>query len=245
MRSPRHDWLDSLARRSAEGVRTTARVQPRPLPDRVGGPGASRVDRRSALKLALAGAASLSLGLGKIPVARAETRDDCIGRCYQKYVDAAERDIATCNHFYAGAKDWNGGTAWGQFKRLVDQGAWKFVKDVTNESLRRTCIHKAENTFKKGLDKCDDACTETCGPRSLQSASSAAGPRTTCHGTSPPPTSPPPQVPPAPNPADDPCAACATVGGLCCGPAPLGKPPCGCAGYFPADGSDPCKRLGC
>jgi hypothetical protein len=243
----RSDALDRLARRfSIFEPRMPARKASSQPAHPTDAEGVDKLTRGSALRMAATGAIAMGLGLHRAPTAHAQSRDDCILRCYDKYVQAAERDIATCNSFYGGKNVWKGNTGWDRFRRLVDVGGWKFAEDLAREHFRRTCVAKAENVFKKGLDRCDDACEETCGRRmSMRAPTSSGDDSRVCRGTTPPAKSPPPPVPPPPNADNDSCAPCAAVGGLCCGPGPPGKPPCGCAGYFPSDGTDPCKRLGC
>jgi hypothetical protein len=243
-------WLDGLARRSVRprhpttARRATSRRKPADTVAPAAEMDSERYSRAKAFKLALVGAASLSLGLGRVAPSHAQSRDECIGRCYDKYIAAAERDIAACKHLYRDEK-WTMTDAggWERFKSLLEAGGWGWVKQQVVQAQRDLCITKAGNVFKRGLDRCDDACAETC-PRSARAPQGLGGARQLCRAPDPP-KSTPPTPPPAPTAANDPCAPCAATGGTCCGPAPPGGPPCGCATYDPDGPVTPCQRINC
>jgi hypothetical protein len=227
------DWLDGLARR------TTRSAAPEAVADQDEG---ARLSRAAALKVGAASVAALSSGLTLVPSAGAADRGECIGSCYEKYINAAERALRSCDDLYGDDRFYNAHPDWQQFHQLVKDGPWSFVRGAVREVMRRTCVTNAENAFKRGLDRCDSACRETC-TSDTRAHSSALG-QSTCRGTDPPRRAEQPPPPPPPDDANDPCAACEAVGGLCCGPAPPGGAPCGCAGYVPPDGT-PCGRVGC
>ena len=227
------DWLDGLARRT---TRTPGAVVAAVEDE------GTRISRGTALKLGAASVATLSTGLSLAPDARSADRGDCITSCYEKYINAADRALKSCDDLYGDERFYNAHADWQQFHQLVKDGAWSFVRGAVREVMRRTCITNAENAFKRGLDRCDNACRETC-TSDTRARASALG-QATCRGTDPPRRSEAPPPPPPASPDTDPCAACEAVGGLCCGPAPPGGAPCGCAGYVPPDGT-PCGRVGC
>jgi hypothetical protein len=244
-------WLDGLARRSVRSRhpmtarRATGRQSPSRTVVRAPEMGAERYSRAKAFKLAIVGAASLSFGLGRVTPSHAQSRGDCIVQCYTKYTNRAERDIAACNHLHRNER-WKGTDpgGWARFKAALEAGGWSWVKQMLVDAQRDLCITKAANVHKLGLDKCDDACDETC-PKSLtRSPQGLNGTRQVCHAPDPP-KSTPPTPPPAPNPTSDPCAPCEAQGGVCCGPAPPGGVPCNCASYDPDGPVTPCQRVNC
>lgn len=224
MRTTAHDWLDLLARRAAKGRRTARVTEATQTASGVPGPAPERFSRARAVRLAIAGAASLLVAGGRVSPALALTRDECLGQCFDKYVKAADRDVEACKSLYRDPKssfrtdtsrDPHG---WGRLWYRIKRGGWKFVEDAASEALYQACERKAVSAMERGFERCEDACRETCpevggrGPNSLTGGGS-------CRGTSPPRAS-KPHPPPAPNPANDPCAPCAQVGGACCGACP-------------------------
>ena len=179
--------------------------------------------RSRLLRLGVAGATSLLVAGYRPTRALAQSRQECQIQCGDRYAHAASRDIQACESlyrdprsFYETAPD---GRSWRRFRALIDRGGWGFINDVTNRALWEACERRAINKLEQGLDRCEDACKETCPEPGSRTPSAVTGFASVCHGTNPPRAS-KPTPPPAPSPANDPCAACVQVGGLCCGSCP-------------------------
>lgn len=204
-----------------------------------------RYSRTRAVRLATLGAVSLSLGLGRVTPSHAQSQSDCKTQCYDKYLDRNQRDIAACGRLYRYERWQQTDPGWERFKAVVKAGGWSFVRGWIHDQVIQGCYQRASNAALEGFERCDDACEETCTKSLTRSPQGSGMTNQTCHAPDPP-KSTPPTPPPAPNPANDPCAACNTQpGAICCGPAPLGKPPCGCASYDPDGPETPCQRVGC
>lgn len=215
------DWVDRLARRSVQAGRplTAATATGDATADE---PPEERFTRASAVKLVLLGAAAIALGRSA-PPAQAAERGGCFAECLDSHEKALKRQLSACRDVFV--PDFIDRTKADSWERLKAMFAYGFLENAAASSLAGLCYGKAKLNYRSGLDDCYRRCERKQPP-------------------SPPPNSAPPPVPPAPS-LNDPCAACAQVGGICCGSPEPGKPPCGCAGYIPADGSSPCARIGC
>lgn len=241
MRSRDADRLDAFARlltrdravkRSNESV-AEEEAQPADL-----------VTRGTAIGLALAGAASLSLGLWRAPesgAASAFTYRECINQCVDNASDANLIEIKACESAYGGENLWRSNTGWSRFKSLVKVGVWKWILDTSRLDHKQGCIRGADQRFLNRLDKCDEACKVAC-----PETRSPQGVSTRLQACKPPPPPKPesPKPPPAPNHTESACWACVQAGGECCGPftgdPAVGLTPCACAN--PAVG---CQAYGC
>jgi hypothetical protein len=214
------DRFDSLARWTARraGIRhvTRGRVEPESSAATGGEPGLSRT---RVLRLGLAGAASVLVAGYRPTRALAQDRNECLTQCYDRYARAADRDVSACESLYNDPKSYvNSPQDWRRIRALIDRGGWGVFNDFVNRVLWEACEARALNRMKQGFTRCEDACRETC-PQPGGRTPSAVISALTCHGTHPPPAS-KPTPPPPPNPANDVCAACVEVGGVCCGSCP-------------------------
>jgi hypothetical protein len=174
-----------------------------------------RFSRAAAVRIGVAGVASVALGAVRLSPAFAQTRDECLTACFDRYAQAADRAIRVCKETYDDPKSvLRIDPGWAQWRALVDRGGWGFVRDLADAGLERACESKALHRMEDGFARCEDACRETC-PQSGRSTSSAWS---TCHGNNPPrPTTPPSPPPPGGGGGKgDPCEPCARVGGKCC-----------------------------
>lgn len=215
-----HDWLESLALRSV-GVRSSSLPRMQRTPQH--GAPSERFSRATAVKLALAGLASLAFGTARVSPARGAARDECLNACYRKHVDAADRGIRVCADIYSDRKSFFNtpvGT-WARWRHIIKRGGWNFIGDVARRSLWEACESLAIRRMEKGMERCEDACAETCpnaGDRSPSGLSAAPS----CRGTDPPPPHtpalpPPPGIPTGVPPSgEDACLNCMSVGGVCC-----------------------------
>src|SRR5688572_27190790 len=87
------DWLDTLARRSAG----PATPSPRPTE---ADPSEDRLSRATALKLAVAGAASLSLGLWRVEPAAAFDIGGCLAGCLDASDKWLDRQLDACGKVF-------------------------------------------------------------------------------------------------------------------------------------------------
>jgi hypothetical protein len=186
-----------------------------------------RFSRATAVRYALAGAASLSLGLWRVPEGQASDFDDCLRKCYSTHDDEATQEIAACRRQ---VPKWvrKPPRSWERIREVLGNSPWEFLNNVTEAALEEICETRAQKRYLKSLDDCDDACGKTC--RRTQSRSLQGLFRSTCRVTPPPPAKPPtippapPEPPEPPEPGSEendyckPGGACEQVGGKCCGP---------------------------
>lgn len=217
MTGRRDDWLDGLAHRV---VAPATEPAPR-TPDPAGSE--ERYSRGKAVKLAIAGAASLSLGLWKAAPALAEDRAHCLARCFDTYEKDLERRIESC------ALGWFALSGWGGFLGTYYLGPQPVI---TGGAGLCFMAEYAKTLYQRG--KCTDHCQESCRPTQSRSLQVFRG---TCE-VLPPPKAEPPQVPPPPPTKSGECLNCESVGGICCPPA--GEPLCACA-----TPGVPCSEYGC
>jgi hypothetical protein len=237
MTRDRTDWLDRLALRSLpQPVRDDHRLESEV--------GEEQFSRNVALKLALTGAAALSLGLGTAPAARAQDRGKCFTDCHDTHEAELERRIQSCNDVFEPRKfkksDWR--LYVGVFHAVFVGAKRDYV--LAGASLTGLCILKAR--WDVGGDKkhCYEGCEATCPRRSVQSSSGRSA--ATCEVT-PPPHAPPTTIPPIPNLTSGVAAACANctqTGGECC-PSDDPNRLCTCASYDPDGPETACQRAGC
>lgn len=234
------DMLDALARRLAPASPSVHRESESSAPLSSSD---DHLSRAAAVRYAMAGIASLSLGLWRVPEGRALTRDECEQACFARRGNELEDALKACRRLYSPSWYNKPGTdtRWGAFKETVSGGPWGWLKNFVNNALLDGCLTRAQKRFEESLDKCMESCEVACeGSRSLQ------GPSLFRRACEPPPSPPPhtPSPPPAPSATADPCLACNQVGGMCCGPfkatATGDFQPCACAN--PALG---CERYGC
>jgi hypothetical protein len=225
------DWLDVLARRSVREVVGVRELEPTSNTSRD-----ERLSRESVLKLAVAGAASLSLAAWRVP--RAEAASDlseCLTGCKEDYNEALARQLRGCA---AQAERWKAkpGRAWDVIWRFTFYPV-QFLNDASHAACDVVAWRSTEGRYRECRQNCADSCAGS-GSRALQAS------RQTCEPTPPPPPY-TPAPPPAPNHTETPCWACQEAGGICCGPF-TGDPstgvftPCACAN--PSVG---CEAYGC
>jgi len=227
-------WLDRLALRSlARPVQggDTHGVALRPE---------EQFSRNTAIKLALAGAVSISLGLWRTAPVLAQDREACFTRCLKEHDEELARRINACKVvFQPRVIRRTEPGSWGRLRGFFSYGGERDVL-LGATALQWLCDLKAEHRLGLFKNDCYDACEETCRKRSMQSSSGRSA--ATCEVT-PPQHAPPPTVPPIPSPTagvSAECANCALAGGQCC----AGKDPtklCACA--HPA--LDCQERYGC
>lgn len=177
--------------------------------------------RNAAVRLALVGVASVSLGLWRTPEGRAGDLGDCLNDCLDRYGAAYKRDLASCRHLY-GATWTSKANSWARVKEILNKSPWEFVTGPIKDALLAGCELRAGRAFDDGLDRCDAACRETCprstrvSPPSARFSQSRSRRTKVCRPTTPP-RSQRPGLPPVPNPAGDPCAGCnASTSCACC-----------------------------
>lgn len=229
------DWLDVLARRSVRGRAGGAR-EPEP-------PSTTSIDdgvsREGVLRLAVAGAASLSLAAWRVPGAEAGSDlGECLTGCKEDpggHDDALKRQLHSCNTQTQAWKA-NATPAWDVVFRTSF-----YRTQALSDALQILCALRAWRSVERDYKKCRNQCYNDCagsGLRSLQAS------RQACEPTPPPKKPYTPAPPPAPNMTADPCLACNQVGGMCCGPFkpnPDGSfQPCACA-----NAAIGCERYGC
>jgi hypothetical protein len=244
MPSGRADWLDRLARRAAGNrIQRSPRGGPHRDSDVAGSGdvGEDRFTRATSLKLAVIGAASLSLGLWRAPVARAQSEE--LARCFElcgasyrervppilrRRLRACEREFSPANL----AKK----PGWRRLRRrlrLTPVG-WNSLVD----QLRSNCFANARSESRADRKDCEETCERTCPRRSVQSASSTTAP--SCQYT-PPPKPSPPAVPPAPATEGGYCSDCAKVTPAAfCDPCPTVDTGFSCCALPPVNGKSPC-----
>jgi hypothetical protein len=200
----RSDWLDAVARRLAVG-RTPTTHQPGPVSYAAN---EDRFSRAAAVRLAVAGVASLFLGLRTTSKASgaADGYAECYAGCTKTYEDALEDALDGCARVSAGLDKKS--PAWATAIRSLPVTPLTFV----GYALTGTCYADAAAILGGDLYKCRRGCKKNC--RTTQAASEA---RSTCEVT-PPPKNYTPAQPPPPNMTSDPCWSCVAVGGMCCGP---------------------------
>lgn len=221
------DWLDALARRAA-GNKT-------PKPEATATAFGERFSRATALKLAVAGVASLSFGLWRVGPADALDFGQCTAKCLADHEANLERRLAACDSVF-GSDFIRKAPFWRSIARIL-----VLPGTMVGPVLGGVCSLKEAAVNRASQDNCYRRCEETCGGRKLQSLQ---GSSETCEPT-PPPKPESPKPPPAPNHTEDPCWSCIEAGGSCCGPF-TGDPntgtftPCACA--TPGVG---CDAYGC
>lgn len=204
MRGLRRDWLDALAQHTAGRV-----VPGAPATHDVTASDDHRFSRTTGLKLALAGAASLSLGLWNAAPARAQTREGCFTGCLTEHDKELKRRLQSCRDvFHPGMKK-----KWAQYSGFfppISQIA------IARAALTGFCYAKAAHDVAGDKDDCYENCETGCRSRRVQSASSfAVANAPTCEAT-PPHRAPKPEIPTPPNPENDVCAICMGQGNVCC-----------------------------
>jgi hypothetical protein len=227
----RGDWLETLARRSVGGPSGTAQVS-----DEDAGGSNARFSRRTAVRLGVGGAISLSLGLMRPDPARAFDFGECLDGCHSATEKWLQRQIQACEDVFSPTTLRND-SAWQQ---ILDFMFWPPY--IIAASLFDICVGKAyadAAQVKAGCyldcNRIRRTCRKTDG-RSLQGASS------TCEVT-PPPKNEKPEIPPAPNPeANDPCEPCSLVPNcICCGPITDGH----ACGFADTRNVPACESVGC
>jgi hypothetical protein len=222
MTGRRDDWLDGLAHRV---VSPAAEPAPR-TPDPAGSE--ERYARGKAVKLAIVGAASLSLGLWKAAPARAEDRAHCLAGCLDRYQEHMDVSFDRCLDAWAALHGASPNNPWPVVLNFYIGG----LGPVLNGGAG-LCVASAyaRHAYRRG--ECIDHCNESCrlpGSRSVQGLFSS-----TCEVLPPPKDEPP--VPPPPPTKGSECLNCESVGGICCG---LQDPLCACA-----TPGVPCPEYGC
>lgn len=214
MSGERTNWLDALARGSASPPASARQKrEPAPVPA-----DEERFSRSTAVRLALAGSASLALGLLRVPraPAAAATYAECYDGCSSAYENALGAELDLCAATFAGFT-FNRSPDWVFALRLLPSSStW------VGNALAEMCMAAAYAHSRANFSGCTRHCRDTCRhtqSRSLQSLSAS------CTVT-PPPDSHPPEIPPAPTGMDDECLSCGD-GGFCCPGGPTGF--CGCA----------------
>ncbi len=212
MRDVGGDWLDRIARRSAGGVPSAVRESERAtdLTD-------ERFSRATAVKLAVAGTASLALGAWGAP-ARADEGD--FGQCLQDCFGGNDRILKeqerACLDVFA-PKSFFLAPGWRKFRELFRAGAFSAWKDLVTSSLAGACVMQQQADAKNENDKCLPYCKQRCGQRALRATQGIAASRQVCE---PPPPPPPetPKPPPPPNASENPCWACVagSPDAICC-----------------------------
>lgn len=222
MRGGHREWLDALARHIARDVGPTP---PTSESDAVASD-EERLSRATALKLALAGAAALSLGLWNPAPARAQDRGECFTRCLDNHERELKRRLQSCNDVFRPRQyrdsDW----------RLYAKALFPPTLQLTYAGVSLTGLCYAKARLEVGGDKsdCYDRCEDTCRTRSLQSDSSSARPLAPTCEVAPPRKAPAPEVPTPPNPDNDLCLTCMGQGGECCPGGTSGLCACATAG---------------
>jgi hypothetical protein len=232
------DWLDSLARRTVTRSRRVQDHHDSRPPD-----GEAHYSRAAVARLALAAVVPVLVGGIRVDAAGAQTRDECYQQCVRRYIDAAENELKACHTLFDDPKSLFNTEpgSWQRIKAILNRGLGGWVGDNVNHALEEGCNSRALNRMDRGLDRCDDACRETC-PSGYRTTSAYLGPKQTCHGEPPPkpkPPTPPPAPPPPKGPAQSSCGPdCAS--GVCCdcgwGTGPF------CVGYVPDPPCDVCLR---
>ena len=221
-------WLETLARRAARPTAGTTPADPSPLPTEdqaPGGPGAldARYPRNTVLKLALAAAATVSLGLGRAMPARADDRGKCFEQCVDSHDQALKSQLAACAAVFeprslVGTKP----NSWARDRAALRYGGMLFWYGLAGAMAADLCYQKAERNNNASKRACYTRCEKQAKP-------------------SPPPKTVPPTVPPIPiSPTTAACAGCEAVGGHCCGPYSDKNPLCACA-----TAGVPCAKYGC
>jgi hypothetical protein len=231
----RQDWLARLARRSAGA----------PLGSTSGPPSAAvssedRFSRATVVRLAVAGAASLSLGLWRAPPLYAEDRGHCFTGCIDRHQAARSKAFEACEDFYATSQ-------------LYKKPAWKVALLTTFNPIVFTangatllCVIGVGAIYRASEENCIRHCRETC--RKTQSRTVQSRFRSMCEVTRPPKADSPP-IPPPQDASVDGCLICHGGGGFCC--APCGNGQVNCATPCPSDpegcpeGHIPCSQYVC
>lgn len=234
MRNRRSDWLDAVAMRLAGGGSAPTPSLETPNDD-------DHLSRARALKLAGVGAASLTLGLWRTSSpARAQGQEGCFTWCFDAANKRLNRRLASCDDVFKPSTF--GGASW---RKVLTVNLFPPATQVQWGAAALTGLCYAKARFDSERDKvdCYDQCEDRCRKRAAESRSRDGRLSTPCDVT-PPPKLQSPKPPPAPNSTQDPCLACAQVGGMCCGPFKAGADgrfvPCACAN--PSVG---CERYGC
>jgi hypothetical protein len=231
----REHWLDRLARRA---VRPPVPLATEPLAST----GDERYSRGTAVKLVVAGAASLSLGLWRATPGEAGDFGDCVENyCRIPAAKVMKQLRLACDDIFKPEVLYADRTGWQKLKFLAmfpPRVGWT----IAGATLTGYCYAKNDFFVEKWEKGCYEECKQNCeGRRALQSASFS---RQVCEAA-PPPERSTPKPPPAPNFTEDPCWSCNQVGGQCCGPF-TGDPatgaftPCACA-----TPGVPCDAYGC
>jgi hypothetical protein len=220
-------WLDTLARRVARpaAARTSARPTP-PYRTEVDEPGGQGLDQRyprnAALKLAVAAAATASLGLGRAAPARALDRGPCLEQCAESHQKALESQLEACDKVFQSATfETTLPGSWARVRALFRHRGYGFTYEEAADVLNAFCRQKAQAENAATKRACYSRCEKEGKP-------------------TPPANPPPPSVPPVPTPPTGLCANCNKVGGTCCGPYSVEKPLCACA-----TPGVPCLVYGC
>lgn len=228
----RHDWLDAVAVRLAGGSSTPTHVLETPTVE-------DSISRARLIKLAVAGAASLSWGLWTAPsAARAQGQEGCFTWCFNEVGKLLSQRLAACEYVFRPFTFYENG-AW---RKAAIAGLFGSATQVAlaARNLQGLCNARARFESEENKKDCYGECEKRCPKRALQSRSL---PAQVCEPPLPPNQT--PKLPPAPSKTEDPCWSCVEVGGQCCGPF-TGDPatgqftPCACA--TPGVG---CEAYGC
>jgi hypothetical protein len=226
------DWLDRLARRSVGCAHSQSDKS-----DRAPGSDDERYSRATAVKLAAAGFASVSLGLWRAVPAIAQDEGDCFKECNSRFDKFDLEWYRACTNKFRPA-----------LPALTPKPRWKqvlgyatFPVTTVQESLAAACYLAGDAVSRQAREGCWRNCEQTCRKRQSRSLQAS---RQACEPTQPPKNYTPAPPPPAPSMTADPCWSCVGVGGLCCGPFKVDASgnfqACACAN--PSLG---CERYGC
>jgi hypothetical protein len=236
------DWLEKLATAAAGGTTGHEDGQERKAPS------GDELTRAGAVKLGVAGVASLSLGLWRASAGLAVDPPEltpeasrCFAGCFIDWGKSEKKGRATCDEII-GKTLQDEDTGWGRFKVAFPFFGIAYAK----AALKGLCYSSTDGKARQDWADCNAGCVQKCSkpsPRSLQDASRR---NQVCEPDPPPPPY-APEPPPAPNPAEDPCWACEDpmVGGMCCGPYTFDPQTgtygiCGCV-----DAAVGCPAVGC
>lgn len=189
-----------------------------------------RYSRASAMKLALVGGASLSLGLWRVSPARADELSNCLTGCVNEHNEKLQREITACHTTFRPRAFYAEGP-WAQFKVMFRRGHLTFYKDVVAYALSAICVEQKTQARQEEKKTCLENCEKDCQKsqfRALQNGPAVGG---VCKPT-PPSKQAPPTVPSAPDPSSDPCGACNENGDMCCGSCPGNPLAAPCVGVF-------------
>lgn len=218
MTGRRQGWLEAVALHFAGGRTGSARTL-----EGGSAAGDERFSRAVALRLALVGAASLSLGLWKASPAAAQDRGDCFAQCLEDHDKELKRRLQSCNDVFRGYRRTPPGS-WARIKYI-----FPFGRLIAHDTLAALCHRAAADELRGAKNDCYEGCETTC--REQRSVQSASGRSVAACEVTPPPKAPPPTIPPIPShPPSEACAACNQNGDKCCGSCPGNPLAAACVG---------------